>query len=24
VPWDEVERIDFDRPPAMDPPLGGR
>ena len=24
VPWTEVERVDFDRPPAMYPPLGGR
>jgi hypothetical protein len=24
VPWTEVERIDFERPPAMYPPLGGR
>jgi hypothetical protein len=24
VPWTEVEQVDFDRPPAMDPPLGGR
>jgi hypothetical protein len=24
VPWSDVERIDFDRPPAMYPPLGGR
>lgn len=23
VPWNEVERVDFDRPPAMYPPLGG-
>jgi hypothetical protein len=23
VPWAEVERVDFDRPPAMYPPLGG-
>lgn len=24
VPWEEVEQVDFDRPPAMYPPLGGR
>jgi hypothetical protein len=24
VPWTDVEQVDFDRPPAMDPPLGGR
>jgi hypothetical protein len=24
VPWTDVEQIDFDRPPAMYPPLGGR
>jgi hypothetical protein len=24
VPWADVEQVDFDRPPAMDPPLGGR
>jgi hypothetical protein len=24
VPWTEVEQVDFDRPPAMYPPLGGR
>jgi hypothetical protein len=24
VAWTDVERIDFDRPPAMYPPLGGR
>ena len=24
VPWTEVGQIDFDRPPAMDPPSGGR
>jgi hypothetical protein len=24
VPWNEVEQVDFDRPPAMYPPLGGR
>jgi len=24
VPWTEVERVDFDRPQAMDPPLGER
>ena len=24
VPWTDVERIEFDRPPAMYPPLGGR
>ena len=24
VPWTDVERIDFDRAPAMDPPLDGR
>jgi hypothetical protein len=24
VPWTDVEQVDFDRPPAMYPPLGGR
>lgn len=24
VPWTDVEQIDFDRPPVMYPPLGGR
>jgi hypothetical protein len=24
VPWAEVEKVDFDRPPAMYPPLGSR
>ncbi len=24
VPWTDVERVDFDRPPAMDPPAGER
>jgi hypothetical protein len=24
VPWGDVERIDLDPPPAMDPPAGGR
>jgi hypothetical protein len=24
VPWGDVERIDLDPPPAMDPPVGGR
>jgi hypothetical protein len=24
VPWNEVEQVDLDRPPAMYPPLGGR
>jgi hypothetical protein len=24
VPWTDVERVDFDRPPATYPPLGGR
>jgi len=24
VPWTDVERVDFDRPPAMYPPVGGR
>ncbi len=24
VPWADVEQVDFDRPPAMYPPLGGR
>jgi hypothetical protein len=24
VPWSDVEQVDFDRPPAMYPPLGGR
>ena len=24
VPWTEVEQVDFDRPPAMYPPVGGR
>jgi hypothetical protein len=24
VPWIDVEQVDFDRPPAMYPPLGGR
>jgi hypothetical protein len=24
VPWTDVEKVDFDRPPAMYPPLGGR
>jgi hypothetical protein len=24
VPWTDVEQVDFDRPRAMDPPLGGR
>jgi hypothetical protein len=23
VPWSDVEQVDFDRPPAMEPPLGG-
>ena len=24
VPWSDVEQVDFDRPPAMYPPFGGR
>ena len=24
VPWTDVEKVEFDRPPAMYPPLGGR
>ena len=24
VPWADVGRVEFDRPPAMDPPVGGR
>ncbi|HEV7503455.1 MAG TPA: hypothetical protein VGS07_00915 [Thermoanaerobaculia bacterium] len=24
VPWTDVDQVDFDRPPAMYPPLGGR
>jgi len=24
VPWTDVEQVDFDRPPAMYPPIGGR
>jgi hypothetical protein len=24
VPWTDVARVDFDRPPTMYPPLGGR
>ena len=24
VPWTDVEQVDFDRPPAMYPPLGRR
>jgi hypothetical protein len=24
VPWTDIEQVDFDRPPAMYPPLGGR
>ena len=24
LPWSDVERVDFDRPPAMYPPFGGR
>ena len=24
VPWTDVEQVDFDRPPAMYPPVGGR
>jgi hypothetical protein len=24
VPWTEVKQVDFDRPPAMYPPLGAR
>jgi hypothetical protein len=24
VPWSDVKQVDFDRPPAMYPPLGGR
>ncbi len=24
VPWTDLEQVDFDRPPAMYPPLGGR
>jgi hypothetical protein len=24
VPWTDVEQADFDRPPTMYPPLGGR
>jgi hypothetical protein len=24
VPWTDVKQVDFDRPPAMYPPLSGR
>ncbi|MFB3904912.1 MAG: hypothetical protein ACE15E_15780 [Acidobacteriota bacterium] len=24
VPWTDIEQIDFDRPPAMYPPISGR
>jgi hypothetical protein len=24
VPWTDIEQVDFDRPSAMYPPLGGR
>ena len=24
VPWTDVEQVDFDRAPAVHPPLGGR